>query len=362
MTAWEVYGYGLSGEPRGYVDVDQVGMCFPDPGGDPGRYALKARAAAAVVRRFPSAGTRTVVVSGVLNEESLARIVEALDPVGVTFCRLRVDTEELRRRLQRRYGPDDMARALTEAAEWDRYGDTHLVVDTGEGDPGQAARRVVAAVRRAAPAARAAAAAPSVTRQAATRSNPLSPGGGRVVLICGPAAVGKSTVGSGLFQSLPKDGRAAYLDLQQLAFLSDVPDRAPSRHQVVAGAVADLWRQYRSVGAQDLVLTGQVEHQDDVQSYRDALGGDPLLVCRLQADAQSLRERSLARARGGGPALAGDALVGLSAGEAETVLHRALAQQSRLQEAELSDFVLDTAGQSADTSTQQLAAQWGVSR
>lgn len=35
----------MGSAPRGYFDVDQVGMCYPDPDGDPGRYALKARAA-----------------------------------------------------------------------------------------------------------------------------------------------------------------------------------------------------------------------------------------------------------------------------------------------------------------------------
>ena len=325
MTAWEVYAHELSSEARGYFDVDQVGMCYPEPEGDPGRYALKARAAVALVRRFANAGARTVVVSGVVDEESLTRIVEAVDPVQVTFCRVRVNTDELRRRLERRYGPDDVARALTAAQEWDRYGTTHAVVDTGEGDPGLAARRVVEAVRRAAPS------VPSATRQASLTSGPASPGVGRAVL-------------------------------QQLGFLADLPDHAPSRHRVVAGAVADLWRQYRSVGARDLVLTGRVEHPDDVHVYRDALGATPLLVCRLQADAQRLRERVLARTRGGGPALAGAALVGLSTGEAETVRQRALAQQSRLQKVELSDFVLDTAGQSPGMSTQLLAAEWGHSR
>jgi hypothetical protein len=62
VTAWELYAHELSGEPRGYFDVDQVGMSSPDPEGDPGRYALKARAAATLVRHHTGAGARTVVV------------------------------------------------------------------------------------------------------------------------------------------------------------------------------------------------------------------------------------------------------------------------------------------------------------
>lgn len=105
VTASELFTGTLSGEPRGYFDVDQIGMCHPDPEGDPGPYALKARAAGALVRGFTRAGARTVVVSGVLDQPSLTGIVDDVDPVQVTFCRLRVDAAELRRRLAGRYAP-----------------------------------------------------------------------------------------------------------------------------------------------------------------------------------------------------------------------------------------------------------------
>lgn len=280
----------------------------------------------------------------------MTHIVEDVDPVGVTFCRLRVEPEKLRRRLERRYGPEDVARALTEAGEWDRHGSTHVVVNTGEGDPLDSARRVTEAVRVAAPSVPASTSWPESSAPA-----PVSSGPGRAILICGPAAVGKSTVGFGLFMNRLGTGRAvAYLDLQQLGFLADLPDDAPSRPKIVAGCVGDLWQQYRSAGAQDLVLTGQVEQLDDVQRYRHALGATPLLVCRLQAGSRSLRERILARTRGGGPPLAGDALVGLSAGDAEAVLQHALAQQSHLQDLKLADIILDTEGKSPQVVTQLL--------
>ncbi len=338
----------MSGEPCGYFDIDQVGMCYPEPEGDPGRYALKARAAGALVRCFQQAGVRTVIVSGVLDERSLTEVVENVDQVGVTFCRLRVECEELKRRLETRYGPEDVVRALAEAHEWDRHGSTHVVVDTGEGDPLDTARRVVEAIRLAAPSAPV-----SVPRP---RSGALvGPGTGRAVLICGPTAVGKSTAGFGLFMNLLATGRAgAYLDLQQLGFLAELPADAPSRHRIVAGCVADLWEQYRSVGAQDLVLTGQVEQPDDVQRYRDALGATPLVVCRPRTSSEGLRERILARTLGGGPPLAGDALVGLSADDAETVLQHSLAQQSHLEEMKIADVILDTEGESPEAVTQLL--------
>jgi len=351
-TAWELFTQVLSGEPRGYLDIDQVGMCSPEPADDPGRYALKARAAGRVVRRLTDAGARTVIISGVLDERSLNAVVDEVGGADVTFCRLRVEPGELRRRLASRYGPNDTARALAEADQWDRYDSGGLLVDTGEGDPLDSARRVAEAVRAAAPPTTVPSSRPRSAAPTATGTGP-----GRAVLICGPTGVGKSTVGFGLFGNLQADGRtAAYLDLQQLGFIADLPGDAPGGHEVVAGCVADLWEQYRAVGAQDLVLTGKVEQAADVQRYRDALGATPLVVCCLHTSPEALRDRILARTRGGGPMLAGDALLGLTAEDADFVLHDALIQQGRLETGQLADVTLETADKSPDVITQSARA------
>lgn len=351
-TAWQLFTQVLSGEPRGYFDIDQVGMCSPEPADDPGRYALKARAAGRVVRRLTDAGARTVIISGVLDERSLSTVADEAVGAAVTFCRLRVNPGELERRLSSRYGPSDTARALAEADRWDRYDTAGLLVDTGEGIPLDIARRVAEAVRSAAPATRLPSSRPPSAAPTATAT-----GAGRAVLICGPTGVGKSTVGFRLFGKLQADGRtAAYLDLQQLGFLADLPGDAPGSHEVVAGCVADLWEQYRAVGAQDLVVTGKVEQAADVERYRDALGATSLVVCRLRTSQEALRDRILARTRGGGPMLAGDALVGLTAEKAEIVLHDALLQQSQLDQADLADITLETADRSAEAVTQSARA------
>jgi hypothetical protein len=194
---------------------------------------------------------------------------------------------------------------------------------------------------------------PSRPRSAAPAAARAGPG--RAVLICGPTGVGKSTVGFGLFGNLLADGRtAAYLDLQQLGFLVDLPHDAPGGHEIVARCVADLWEQYRAVGAQDLVLTGHFEQAADVQRYRDALGATSLVVCRLYTSPEALRDRILARTRGGGPMLAGDALVGLNAGDAEIVLQDALAQQGRLEKVRFADIALNTAEKSPEAVTESV--------
>lgn len=225
-----------------------------------------------------------------MDERPLSTVVDEVDGADVTFCRLRVEPGELKRRLSTRYGPNDTARALAEADRWDRYDSAGLLVDTGASDPLDIARRVAEAVRSAASPTPVPSSQPRSAAPAAAGTGP-----GRAVLICGPTGVGKSTVGFGLYGNLLANGRkAAYLDLQQLGFLADLPDDAPGGHEVVAGCVADLWEQYRAVGAQDLVLTGQVEQAADVQRYRDALGTTSLVVCRLRTSQKALRDRILA--------------------------------------------------------------------
>lgn len=343
-TAWQLFAEVLRGEPRGYVDVDQVGMCYPEPADDPGRYALKARALGLVVRRFIGSGARKVVISGVADETSMATFVEKVHPARVTFCRLQVDPVELERRLRSRYSPDDVARALAEADAWDRRDPDALSFDTGMGTPLDVALRVVEAIRSEAPPLDR---SPSDFRRAAAELPAV--GEGRAFLVCGPTGVGKSSVGFGVFNSLLADGRtAAYLDLQQLGFLEDLPDDAPGSVEVSAGCVADLWKQYRSAGASDLILSGRLGSASDVQGYRDVLGATSLIVCQLRADSESLRDRILSRTRGGGPMLAGDTREGLSVAGANTVLREALIEQERLATADVADLTLDTDDESVE--------------
>lgn len=67
-----------------------------------------------------------------------------------------------------------------------------------------------------------------------------------------------------------------------------------------------------------------------------------MIVCRLHASPEALRTRILARARGGGPMLAGDTLLGLTADKAEVVLQAALTKQVQPETADIADLFLDT--------------------
>lgn len=69
-VGWEIYSrLADEGVPAGYVDVDQLGICHPDPAFDPGRHALKAADLDAAVARFRAAGARCVVVSGAVEAD-----------------------------------------------------------------------------------------------------------------------------------------------------------------------------------------------------------------------------------------------------------------------------------------------------
>ncbi|MDW6060029.1 hypothetical protein SAZ11_20960 [Streptomyces sp. FXJ1.4098] len=94
-VGWEIYTeLGRAGVAAGYVDVDQLGICYPEPASDPGRHLMQARNVGAVVAGYRAAGARCVVVSGVVDT---ARGVHAdrIPGAALTVCRLRVGQDEL---------------------------------------------------------------------------------------------------------------------------------------------------------------------------------------------------------------------------------------------------------------------------
>src|ERR1022692_3257252 len=59
--------------------------------------------------------------------------------------------------------------------------------------------------------------------------------GGSILLICGPAGVGKSTIGFQLYLKYLQAGRAVgYIDLDQIGFLSPAADDDPGQHRLKA--------------------------------------------------------------------------------------------------------------------------------
>jgi hypothetical protein len=250
-VTWELFvELTREGVAAGYVDIDQLGMCYgpptpqhwaPEPATDPGRHRLKARTLDAVVLNFQDAGARCVVVPGVTDP---VRGVETdlVPHAALTTCRLRAQPTDLGRRLASRGCPtDDLAEKLAYAEAVDRTFAADPYVDT----TGLTIAEVVDRVRTrtgwpnlAAPVEK-----PSPTRQVP------DPTPGEILWLCGPTAVGKSTVGWQVYQQVRRAGvAAAYVDLDQIGFYRPVSTGDPGNHRLKAANLAAVWHEFRPAG------------------------------------------------------------------------------------------------------------------
>jgi hypothetical protein len=345
-AAWELFT-ALPG-PVGLVDIDQLGMCYgppthgnpaPEPAYDPGRHRLKARNLDAVAANFRAFGATCLVVPGVVDP---ARGPARLRNADVTAVRLRADPDTLRERIARRGRPtDELADIIDYADALDRLADTGLET-TGLDIPSVVSR--IRAETGDWPGPSAPGRTP-VTGDQALRwpggSSALCDQPGDVILLCGPTAVGKSSVGWQVYQRLLRAGeRTAYIDLDQLGFRRPA---AAGNHRLKAANLAALWREYAAEGARHLVTVGPVT-PSAVALYRAALPAARLTVARLRARPATLRDRVRARGRGDSPAvgLAGDLLAGASPAELDRTARRAARHAADLESAGVGDFALDT--------------------
>ncbi|MFL6073224.1 MAG: AAA family ATPase [Mycobacteriales bacterium] len=341
-VGWELFRR-LEG-PVGYVDADQVGLCYPPSGDDPDNHRLKARNVAAVSGTFRRAGARSLIVSGYLNSAEVRDAYAARLPAEpVVWCRLRVDERELRERFGRRgWAPHLVEQTVAEAEELDRTDFADLCVDTSGMSVAEVADQVWGRVAgrqdRSAVAGNGAGPGPSTGPGPAT-----GPAGGPVPVLwlCGPPAVGKSSVGYEVFTQVNRSGvRAAYLDLAQVGFCRPAPD------EVRISNLAAVWANHLAAGARCLVMTGQVTSDEVVGRYAGALPGATLTVCRLGAGADELVERVMRRGRGEGPQLAGDGLRGQPADVLRRRAEEAVATARALDRARVGDVCVDTGGRS----------------
>jgi adenylylsulfate kinase-like enzyme len=235
-VGWEIYcDLKRMGLAAGYVDIDQLGMCYPERASDPERHRLKARNLGAVVARFRQAGARCLVVSGVV-DPGRAVSVDSLPSDALTVCRLRARAQDLKERLAGRRSDADVASVLREAELMDASDVAAACVDT----TGRSVAEVVQLVR-----ARTGGwpvlGSPSRSTAVATPAF-VSTVDGAVLWLCGARGVGKSTVGFASYLKTLNAGRAAaYLDLDQIAFCNLVPPDSPRHHHLKADLLAALW-------------------------------------------------------------------------------------------------------------------------
>jgi broad-specificity NMP kinase len=361
-VTWELFAQpARESVPTGYVDIDQLGMCYasptpqhwaPEPAADPGRHRLKSRTLDAVVANFRDAGARCLLVPGVIDP---VRGVETdlVPHAALTLCRLRANPADLGRRLAARGRPtEDLAEVLAYAEALDRAFATDPCVDT----TGLTVTEVVDRVRArtgwpdlAAPAEK-----PSPTRQVP------DPTPGEILWLCGPAAVGKSTVGWQVYQQVRHSGvNAAFVDLDQIGFHRPVPAGDPGNHRLKAANLAAVWCAFRASGAECLIAVGPLERPENVAAYIAALPAATMTLCRLQASREALADRVARRGRGLTPTwgLAGDELIG----QPQARLREIADQATRILEAldGVGDLRVDTDDRPADEIAAEILARTG---
>ncbi|MFI9815549.1 AAA family ATPase [Saccharothrix variisporea] len=285
-----------SGVAAAYVDLDQLGICYPEPPSDPGRHRMQARNLDLVVAHLGAAGARCVVVAGVVDVTSGVP-ADLLPHATVTLGRLDTDPAVLRARLLERPAPADFVDlALAEAS----------VVEPGVVFRVDTTRLPVSEV---------------VDEVLSAAGDWLATP--RVLWLCGATGVGKSTVGFAVYQRLLRAGHtAAYVDLDQIA------GHGPLDHGLRARVVSDLWRTYRAAGARTLVLTGPVAEEAEVAVYAEVL--PPIALYRLHASPDHLAARIASRAAGGSWAQPGDPLRDLPAADLRRITARAVAEAELL--------------------------------
>jgi hypothetical protein len=188
---------------------------------------------------------------------------------------------------------------------------------------------------------------------------PPSPAQPSIIWLYGPRAVGKSTIGYHLFTRLNRTiAKSAYLDLAQIAFCHPASATDPDHHHLKATTMAAMWDNFRSAGAQHLVITGTVAIPKDLAPYRASLRPTRFTLARLDASADALTNRLASRAAGSGPAIPGDTLRSCTPAELRDVTARTLHEATALQPSNFADLILDTthlsAPEAADTLFQLL--------
>ncbi len=353
----------LAGEgvPTGYVDIDQLGMCYapptpqhwaPEPADDPGRHRLKARTLDAVVANFRDAGARCVLVPGVTDPVRGVQ-TDLVPHAALTTCRLRAEPAELGRRLAARGSPsDDLAQELAYADALDRAFATEACVDT----TGLTVAEVVDRVR--APTGWPDPAAP-VAKRSPPRQVP-DPTPGEILWLCGPAAVGKSTVGWQVYRQVRRAGvHAAFVDLDQIGLHRPAPAGDAGNHRLKAANLAAVWRAFWASGAGCLIAVGPLERPEDVAAYLAALPAATITLCRLHASRQVLADRVTRRGRGLTPTrgLAGDELIG----QPQARLREIADQAARILDAldGVADLRVDTDDRPADEIAAEILARTG---
>ncbi|WP_040779645.1 AAA family ATPase [Nocardia pneumoniae] len=341
-VSWALYLWATArGRPVAYVDIDQLGLLVPAPPGDPEYHRLKATNLIAVIDTFRDHGAQQLIVSGVVDSHrGIDPYVRTARDVEFTLVRLRCAREELRRRyLERGSSVERLEGAIAFADALDRSA-VGLPLDITTMSPGA----VVEALADRVPLATQ---THPILRPASAPIAPAPEGPASVLLLAGPTAVGKSTVGWEVFRMLwSRNIPAAYIDVDQLGFHQS--DSAPNAK---VDNLIRVWRGYRDAGARALVVVAR----GTPHPYRNAFADEAVTIAYLEASPSALAERIAQRARGHGPELAGDSLVGASAQQQMRTIARSTEETAVLRRSRGEALVIDTDNESSSEVAAKLA-------
>ena len=337
-VGWQLFSrLTRSGIRIGYLDIDQLGLCYPAPESDPERHHIKARNLSAMVASFEAAGADCVLVSGVVEEiNGVRNYVDQIPQTALTLCRLRVDHDVLTKRLvSRGWASHQVDAALRESEELDRSDFSDVCIDTNGLAVSEVIQRLCEKTGN-----WPALASSNRTSSASPELN-ITPGS--ILWLCGTTGVGKSIVGWQIFEAVRRAGiTAAFVDLEQIGFCRPIPDDDPDNHRIKAHNLAALWQTFHASGARCLIVVGSVNHSDTVQIYRDKLPETTLTLCRLHAGAEQLSHRIMLRGQGLGPGIPGDELKGKAAGILREIARKAAVTADALQRDAIGDLCIDT--------------------
>ena len=350
-VAWAIFTHFREAEtPVAYIDIDQLGMCCPEPTGDPTRDLMKARNLAAAAETFRAHGAQVLVVSGVIDESWAPTYECEAEPADIRWCQLHLDDDLLRQRLEARGWHGEMVKeALEYAGAQERSTFAHTSIDTA----GHSVDEVVSLALDSLP-------IPPVAHVGSAQrpgDRDVPTGTDPVLVLCGPTGVGKSTVGWHVFQRMTRAGiTTAFVDLGQLGFLYLAKEKPIDKHLVQARTASAMWSTFKAAGARALVLNGSIRSDDGVASYISSFQNAARTVCQLLAAETELTDRIGHRAAGDGPRLAGDALIGIGPKEISVAVAEAVEELSDLAANEMVDVRIDTNGLSASAIANRVLA------
>jgi broad-specificity NMP kinase len=319
-----------------HVDIDQLGMLYPEQSQDQRRFGLKDEALSALLANYADVGVDVVVVSGVVDVD-MAGQRQAAD---VMFFLLDPDEAALRERaLERGWEEDDVAEVLAEASRMESAQFARAVLDTSHAS----VTEVVARIRAFIPV------APGTRVRRAGMPPQIGRRHAGIVVIYGPTAVGTSTIGWSLASSAWSRGiRAGFAVLDQLSFVA-VPGR--SGHSDFGLGIANLSalsNVFASRGADRIVVSAHLADTAQIAALRATMPGEELTLVRLHADGVTLAAHIRSRAEEPSARMAGDALLGADDEEQRVILDAALHHQRLLDRHEDEDLRIEVSGRTVE--------------